>query len=158
MTGRTLRITKDAFQRLVGVCTGALPGKSFGLISGREAGLAEEVHAMTRNLRPTSAVVGRVFESYGEFYRDPDRGFCFDPEELKDIEGKIRGAGRRVTAVYHSHRLLQARPTPVDVDFHYSPEALLVIVSVVDPACPQVAAFHVRDGAFEEASIEVLPD
>lgn len=152
-----LRISKGALDRLVRICTDALPGKAFGMLIGPEPGLAREIRPMQRNLRQISALVNSVFESYGDFYRNRDRGFCFDPGELAELEESVRRRNWRIVGVYHSHRCRHPEPSQVDIDFHYSPEALAVIVSVVNPEAPEVKAFRIRDGAFSRARLLVLP-
>ncbi|OHB74164.1 MAG: hypothetical protein A2Z34_03875 [Planctomycetes bacterium RBG_16_59_8] len=151
---RGMKISPELLEALVGLCRLALPGKAFGLISGPAPGCAEEIYPMRKNLREVSPVVNRLFEAYGEFYRDPDRGFCFDPREFAEVEGQIRRKDRRVVAVYHSHRVLPAAPTQVDRDLHYSPDLFMVIVSVADPDAPAVEVFKKEGESFVRSTLE----
>lgn len=142
-----LEIRPETLAELKRVCVRALPAKRFGVLAGRADSLAEEVHPMERNLRDHSELVDRVFRSYGSFYQRKDRGFCFDPAELETVERDLNRRGRRIVAVFHSHRCKRAKPSQVDLDLHLSPNVYSVLVSVRNPNAPEVRVFTIREGS-----------
>jgi proteasome lid subunit RPN8/RPN11 len=152
-----LRIRKDLADQLIRICQETVPEQSFGLLTGTEPGIVDEIRTLKKNLRRTSRIVQRRFEAYGPAYRDPNRGFCFDPFELRAEEERLQKESRHVVAVYHSHRIIPPQPTPVDADMHYSPDALLVIVGVADPTTPAINAYALKEKKFEPIPVELLP-
>jgi proteasome lid subunit RPN8/RPN11 len=79
--------------------------------------------------------------------------FEMDPAELIRTLRDLRGAGEELAAIYHSHPHGPARPSNMDVQRAYYPEAAHLIVSLADPERPQVAGFRIVDG--EVLDIEV---
>lgn len=150
-----LHIPEDRLAALLRICRDALPDKAFGMLSGPALWRATEIHPMARNLREQSSFVNRLFEQYGEFYHDRSRGFCFDPLELAAVERRVRRNGQRVVGVFHSHRCRHAEPSQIDVDLHYAPDVLSVIVSVVNPASPDVRIYRMGPTWFERGAVEV---
>jgi proteasome lid subunit RPN8/RPN11 len=71
--------------------------------------------------------------------------FLVDPREHIALNRRLRGSGREVIGVYHSHPRSAATPSATDIaDSHY-PEFVYVIVSLADPQHPDVRAFRIRD-------------
>ena len=58
--------------------------------------------------------------------------------------------------MFNSHRCRHCEPTQVDIDFHYSPDALALIVSVTNPRKPDLKAFRIREGAATPVPIRVV--
>jgi [CysO sulfur-carrier protein]-S-L-cysteine hydrolase len=56
--------------------------------------------------------------------------------------------------IFHSHTHTAAYPSQTDVSLAYYPDALYLIVSLVDEAHPVVRAFHIVDGQIREEPIE----
>lgn len=132
----------------------ALPRKAFGLVSGRDHFRPEAIYPCRKNLRNLPEW-RPLFEAYGEFYRDPDRGFVVDPLEYREIVRAMEGKnGRRLIGIFHSHRCLGAEPSLLDRDFHFDPSLVCFIVSVCEPGNPEVRAYHIDKGNIEEIPIE----
>ena len=79
--------------------------------------------------------------------------FEMDPAELINTLRELRDSGEELAAIYHSHPHAPARPSNIDVQRAYYPEAAHLIVSLADPERPQVAGFRIVDG--EVLDIEV---
>jgi proteasome lid subunit RPN8/RPN11 len=76
--------------------------------------------------------------------------FQVDPGEHIALNRRLRGSGRQVVGVYHSHPRGPAEPSPVDVREAHYPEFVYVIVSLADSARPEVRAYRIRDAAVTE--------
>jgi proteasome lid subunit RPN8/RPN11 len=82
----------------------------------------------------------------------PATRYAIDPREqlraFRDMDAK----GEELLAIYHSHPITQAYPSPTDrAEAHY-PDAYYVLVSLRDVA-PEVRAFRVRDGWVREVAL-----
>jgi proteasome lid subunit RPN8/RPN11 len=82
----------------------------------------------------------------------PVTRYTIDPREqlraFRDMEAK----GEELVAIYHSHPITQAYPSPTDrAEAHY-PEAFYVLVSIRDRD-PELRAFRVRDGWVREVEV-----
>ncbi len=86
--------------------------------------------------------------------RSPEH-FSFDPGEQFQALRKIRSAGRKLQAVYHSHPLTPARPSAEDLRLAYDPTLSYVIVSLAGPE-PVVRSFRIRKGEAEEEAVILL--
>lgn len=75
-----------------------------------------------------------------------------DPQDLSRIYRQCDQRGWEFLAIYHSHTVSKAYPSPTDIRLAYWPDALYVIVSLMDRDFPVVRAFHIVDGAVREAS------
>jgi proteasome lid subunit RPN8/RPN11 len=76
----------------------------------------------------------------------PATRYVLDPAEHIATRRRLRGTGREVVGCYHSHPASPAVPSETDIaDAHY-PEFAWVIVSLADPARPDVAAYRIVEG------------
>ncbi len=155
---RKILFERKLYDRLVSLCVDALPDKAYGIIAGKEESTVTDIFPLTTNLRPENEKINGIFLSYGQFYCDKDRGFWIDKREQFEVLKRIEERGLNVIAIYHSHRCRLATPSQVDVDLHYDPKALALIVSVVNPGKPEVKAFEIVNGQFREAEIVIHHD
>jgi [CysO sulfur-carrier protein]-S-L-cysteine hydrolase len=81
--------------------------------------------------------------------------YSLDPREQYEITMEIERSGWELGVIYHSHTRSPAYPSQTDVNLAFYPDALYVIVSVVDPESPEVKAFRIADRQIEEAPLEV---
>ncbi len=110
------------------------PNECCGLLVGGESGIDESV-------RTRSVVPG------------PSR-YQVDPAEHIALNRRLRGTGRQVVGAYHSHPHSAAVPSPSDVTEAHYPDFVYVIVSLADPARPEVKAYRIRDGRVSALSLE----
>jgi len=82
--------------------------------------------------------------------------YSLDPREQYDITMEIERNGWELGVIYHSHTRSPAYPSQTDVNLAFWPEALYVIVGVMDPETPEVKAFRIADERIEEAPLEVV--
>jgi proteasome lid subunit RPN8/RPN11 len=81
--------------------------------------------------------------------------YSLDPREQYEITMEIERNGWELGVIYHSHTRSPAYPSQTDVNLAFYPDALYVIVSVVDPGSPEVKAFRIADQQIEEVELEV---
>jgi proteasome lid subunit RPN8/RPN11 len=82
--------------------------------------------------------------------------FEMDPAELISTLRDLRHGGEALIAIYHSHPSGPARPSKIDIDRAYYPEAAHLIVSLADPERPQAAAFRIVDGEVLEIEVHAI--
>jgi proteasome lid subunit RPN8/RPN11 len=140
----TLKIRRVDLQVLFDHCRAGLPDEACGILAGR-GGSVEKVYCMT-NARP-----GPV-------------SYEMEPEEQFRVLKDIRQAGRELIGMFHSHPGGRAYPSSVDVEKAYwpgttlpnYPEAVYVIVSLMDPEKPDVRGFRITEGTVHEAALSVI--
>jgi proteasome lid subunit RPN8/RPN11 len=68
----------------------------------------------------------------------------------------MRDRGEELIAIYHSHTKSPAYPSQTDLNEAVSwPEQVYLIVSLRDPASPEVKAFWLKDEKIAEAELVV---
>ena len=139
-----LTISRSDLQTIIEHCAAAYPNEACGILA-RQDGRVEKVYCMT-NARP-----GPV-------------SYEMDPEEQFTVMKDIRQAGRVMVGVFHSHPGGHAYPSGVDVEKAYwpgtqlpnYPEAVYVIVSLMDRANPVVKGYAIDAGAVQEVALSVV--
>jgi proteasome lid subunit RPN8/RPN11 len=161
MLGKTLQnraavpevfISDQLIRELTGICVRALPHKAFGLVGGDDLYHPKSLYPCSTNLRNTPEWKP-VFESYGDFYSDPDLGFVISPPEVRVVLDAMESRGESFVGVFHSHRFLCAEPTEIDIALSTDSSLLSYIVSVVDPSHPEIGVFRLGDGSYQSISI-----
>jgi [CysO sulfur-carrier protein]-S-L-cysteine hydrolase len=89
------------------------PAECCGLIGGRNAGRAESVYRL-RNVA-----------------RDPRVAYEAAPEELFEVQRRMRGRGQMLLGIYHSHpRSPEPVPSERDVRLAFYPSAIYFIIGL----------------------------
>jgi [CysO sulfur-carrier protein]-S-L-cysteine hydrolase len=125
-------------------CNAGYPNEACGILAGK-AGRVEKVYSMT-NARP-----------------DPV-SYEMEPEEQFRVMKDIRQAGLDMIGMFHSHPGGRAYPSSVDVEKAYwpgttlanYPDAVYVIVSLLDRANPDVRGYAISGGAIREIPLAVV--
>jgi len=145
-------ISEPLYHELTRICVDALPHKAFGLVSGTDLYHPKTIYPCRTNLR-NEPEWKSVFESFGEFYKDPDLGFVIAHPEVKTVMESIDSRGESFIGVFHSHRFLCAQPSEIDIFLNSDPGLLSYIVSVVHPSDPEVGVFHLNGGSYQNIPI-----
>lgn len=82
--------------------------------------------------------------------------YGLDPKDQFRIMKEIEDNGWSLGAIYHSHTRSPAYPSQTDVNLAFYPEALYLIVSLADPAEPEIKAFRIVEGKIEEAELSIV--
>jgi [CysO sulfur-carrier protein]-S-L-cysteine hydrolase len=138
-----LTISRTDFQSIIDHCNAGYPDEACGILAGRN-GRVEKVYAMA-NARPGPVT------------------YEMEPEEQFRVMQDIRQAGLEMAGMFHSHPGSRAYPSGVDVEKAYwpgtqlpnYPEAVYVIVSLMDRAAPVVRGYTIADGVVSEVPLKM---
>jgi [CysO sulfur-carrier protein]-S-L-cysteine hydrolase len=139
-----LTFRKKDHQTIINHCMTGLPNESCGMLAGKD-GTVEKVLCM-KNAKP-----------------GPDY-YEMDPEEQFRVMKDIRDAGLQMIGLFHSHPSGQAYPSGVDVEQAYwpgtqlpnYPDAVYVIISLMDRARPVTRGFSIEEGKVTEVTVNVV--
>ncbi len=139
-----MAITRTHLQLIIDHCNAGYPNEACGILAGRD-GRVERVYCM-KNARP-----GPV-------------SYEMEPEEQFRVMKDIRQVGLEMIGMFHSHPGGRAYPSSVDVEKAYwpgttlanYPEAVYVIVSLLDRANPDVRGYAISGGAILEVPLAVV--
>jgi len=140
-------ISTSLYRELIQICVDALPQKAFGLVGGADIYHPTTLYPCNTNLR-NEPEWKSVFESFGEFYKDPDLGFVISHPEAKAVMEAIDSRRESFIGVFHSHRYNPAQPTEIDISLNSDPGLLSYIVSVVNPSAPELGVFRLNGGGY----------
>jgi proteasome lid subunit RPN8/RPN11 len=153
--GETIALPKELADKLIHVCLEALPGKAYGLVGGKDAYHPASIYPCSTNLRENPEWRS-LFESFGEFYKNPDRGFVISPEEHRDILKRMEARGESFIGVFHSHRFTGPDPSDLDIALHAGPMLFCYIVSVVKPEEPRLKAYRLYQSHYEQMALHIV--
>jgi [CysO sulfur-carrier protein]-S-L-cysteine hydrolase len=139
-----LIISKSDFQRVLDHCAAGLPNEACGILAGK-GNKVGKVYFMT-NAKPGPA-----------YYE-------MDAEEQFRVMKDIRDSGSEMVGLFHSHPAGQAYPSSIDVEKAYwpgsqlpnYPDAVYVIVSLLDRARPVARGFSIEEGRVNEVPLSVI--
>jgi proteasome lid subunit RPN8/RPN11 len=139
-----LSIIKADLESIIDHCVAGLPNEACGMLAGKD-GRVEKVYVM-KNAKP-----------------GPDY-YEMDPEEQFRVMKDIRDSGLAMIGLFHSHPTGRAYPSSVDVQNAYwpgtelpnYPDAVYVIVSLMDRANPVCRGFSIEEGKVSDVPLTVL--
>jgi proteasome lid subunit RPN8/RPN11 len=139
----TLIFQKTELQQVIDHCIAGLPNEACGILAGND-NRVEKIYCMT-NAKPGPA------------------SYEMDAAEQFRVMKDIRASGRSMVGMFHSHPAGQAYPSSVDVEKAYwpgsrlpnYPDAVYVIVSLMNRAQPVVRGFSIAEGKVSEVSLSV---
>jgi proteasome lid subunit RPN8/RPN11 len=130
-----LHLTAEQREEAVAHAQAEAPREACGLLAGT-AGQVQKLYRLSNS------------EQSPVSYR-------LDPlEQLRAFED-MEAQGWELLAIYHSHPASPAYPSPRDVELAYYPDAVYVIVSLLDPARPVLRGFRIVEGRVSEEEIAV---
>jgi [CysO sulfur-carrier protein]-S-L-cysteine hydrolase len=80
--------------------------------------------------------------------------YNLDPQDQFRIMTEIEEKGEELSAIYHSHTGSPAYPSQTDINLAAYPDALYLIVSLVEGE-RDLRGFHIRDGEVTEVDLAV---
>jgi proteasome lid subunit RPN8/RPN11 len=129
----TLILPADMAGEIVAHARAEAPRECCGIIAGR-AGRPTRLYRLT-NLEP-----------------GVDR-YLIDDMEIYRVYREIEDGGDDLLAIYHSHPVSVAYPSPTDVEFAFWPESFYVICSLEHPDAPVIRAFRIVDERITEVGV-----
>ncbi len=145
-------ISSSLCGELIRICVDALPHKAFGLVGGIDLYHPKTFYPCKTNLR-NHPEWRSIFESFGDFYKDPDLGFVVSHPEAKTVMDAMYARNESFVGVFHSHRYLKAEPSEIDIYLNSDPDLFSYIVSVVDPSAPTLGVFRLNGGGYKNIPI-----
>jgi len=79
--------------------------------------------------------------------------YYMDPKEVLRATREIDDAGMDLLAIYHSHTHTPAYPSPTDIAKAHYPDSLYLIISLKDPARPEIRGYRIVNGRVVEKSV-----
>jgi proteasome lid subunit RPN8/RPN11 len=129
-------VARSLIDEIVAHARDELPNECCGIVAADDGNAVEVFRAVNAEASPVR---------YG-----------LDPKDQYRIMKEIDDKGWSLGAIYHSHTRSPAYPSQTDVNLAFYPEALYLIVSLVDPAGPDLKAFRIVEGKIEEAELSVV--
>jgi proteasome lid subunit RPN8/RPN11 len=131
-----VKISRGLVDEMVAHAREDVPNECCGMIGGRDGGADRVVRVENSAASPL------------RYEMDPQGQF----DALKEIEAD----GGELLGIYHSHTKSAAYPSQTDVNQAQNwPEQIYVIVSLADPASPDVKAFTLADLQIADAELDV---
>jgi proteasome lid subunit RPN8/RPN11 len=130
-----LLISQELLDKVISHCKEVYPKEACGILAGKD-GVVKRAYKM-RNLENSSI------------------SYMMDPKEQFTVMKEIRKDGFDITAIYHSHPDVYTYPSPKDIKLATYPDAVYVIVSLLNEE-PKVKAFTIQDETVKEVEIEVI--
>lgn len=130
-------VLKNAdLQKIYEHCQDEYPNEACGILAGHQ-GTVKKIYFMA-NAEPSPA-----------FY-------IMEPHEQFRVMKEMRQAGLELVGIYHSHTGSQAYPSATDVSLAYYPEAVYLIVTLLDRKFPASRGFSIVEGKITEVQVEVV--
>ena len=133
-------LTRSQLERLVAQARADAPNETCGLIGGND---------------------GRALQIYPLKNVDdnPRIRYLADPQELlyaiRDVE---ENHDWQVLAIYHSHPASPAYPSPTDVERAFYPDAIYILISLMNPELVDVRAYRIEDATITEVTLDLEDD
>lgn len=86
--------------------------------------------------------------------------YDIDGRDLQRIYDELDSDDLQVGVIYHSHTRSDPVPSQTDINLAspFLPDAVYLIVGVKDPDRDDLRAWHIRDGQYTEAQLEIDED
>lgn len=110
------------------------PNEVCGMLSGTEDGAVKKIYKMS-NINET-----------------PDSYLMATEEQFKVLK-EIDKEDMLLLAIYHSHPYGQAYPSQTDCELAFYPDAMYVIISLIDSENPVVRSFSIVENNITEEKI-----
>lgn len=81
--------------------------------------------------------------------------YVMDPKEQLAAFKEMEATGHELLGIYHSHTHTAAYPSKTDVAKAYYPDAVYVIVSLMDGGQPSIKGYRITDGKISDAEVVV---
>jgi [CysO sulfur-carrier protein]-S-L-cysteine hydrolase len=132
----TIEIHPDLLADMLDHARQDAPLECCGLLLGVDGRVEESVR--TRNVRASRTA------------------YLIDPAEHLAVMKRVRAEGRAVLGAYHSHPRSPAVPSPTDLNEAHYEEFLYVIVSLADPAAPDIRGYRLNGRNFVPVTLRAL--
>jgi proteasome lid subunit RPN8/RPN11 len=135
-----LRISRSAYDAMIGHAYDGLPDEACGLLGGRYGRGSVDVFVPTRNADSSS------------------RTYSIGPDGFADAEAVLDPLGLDIVGVMHSHTHTEAYPSPTDVDKGDNPllEGWHFVIVSLRAEAPTLRSYLIVDRQIREEVVEVV--
>lgn len=133
-----LRIPRAIYEEMIAHARADFPLEACGILGGGDCG-AESIHPMTNTDLS-------------------NEHFMMEPREQFAVIRELRSKGLGMVSIYHSHPETAARPSPEDIRLALTPDVSYVIVSLAEPAEPDVKSYRIAGGVVTPEEIEMVAE
>ena len=129
-----MKLTREQADELAAHAREDEPNECCGMIGGRDGAASTIYRASNAEASPLR--------------------YNLDPSDQFRIMSEMEDKGEDLAAIYHSHTKSPAYPSQTDINLATYPDALYVIVSLLEGEEP-VRAYEIRDGEVKEVELEI---
>jgi proteasome lid subunit RPN8/RPN11 len=129
-----LFVPRELIAEIISHCKECYPQEACGILAG-QSGVVKKVYKM-KNIEKSSV------------------SYMMEPVEQFTVMKEMREQRLEMTAIYHSHPVSAAYPSPKDVNLSFYQDSVYVIVSLIHEM-PEIKAFEIKEGKVKE--IEMSP-
>jgi proteasome lid subunit RPN8/RPN11 len=133
-----LVLKENDLRKIYELCEHEYPNEACGILAGHN-GTVEKIYSMA-NAEPSPS-----------FY-------VMEPREQFQVMKEMRQEGLELVGIYHSHTGSQAYPSATDVSLAYYPEAVYLIVTLMDRKNPAARGFTIIENTITEVPVHVVPE
>jgi len=130
-----LLISRGFADQMVTHCRACYPNEACGILAGT-GNRVTRVYPMS-NAEPTPV------------------SYFMQPKEQLRVMKELRQEGLAMVAIFHSHPQSPAYPSVKDISLAFYPEALYVIVGLMNREAPAIKAYSIIDGVVKETLFEI---
>jgi [CysO sulfur-carrier protein]-S-L-cysteine hydrolase len=131
-----VRISQDFVDEIVAHAREDAPNECCGMIGGVDGNATSVYRSVNAEASPLR--------------------YSLDANDQFRIMREIEESGEELLAIYHSHTGSAAYPSQTDINLAAYPDAVYVIVSLLNSSEPEVRGFWIRDGKVTEAELDVV--
>ncbi len=131
-------LKKADLQAIYEHCNREYPNEACGILAGKDNRVEKVYSLVNEDPSPT-------------FYR-------IDSKEQFRVMKEMRQAGLELAGIYHSHTSSQAYPSATDVALAYYPEAVYLILTLMDRKNPGVRGFTIIEGKITEVRVSIISE
>ena len=133
-----LTIKKTDLRIIYEHCDRVYPNEACGILAGRDNRVQKVYTLASERPSPT-------------FYQ-------VDSKEHFRVFREMRETEMDLLSIYHSHPGGPAFPSSIDVDLAYYPEAVYVIVSLMDRRNPVAKGYNIVEGKITEVQLDIISE
>jgi len=133
-----LTLTKDDVQAILEHCDREYPNEACGILAGRGSRVEKVYSLKSERPSPTS--------------------YQIDSQEQFRVFREMREAEMDLVGIYHSHPSGQPYPSSTDVELAFYPEAVYVIVSLIERRHPRMKGYTIVDGVITEVPLNMAAE
>ncbi|MBE0426724.1 MAG: M67 family metallopeptidase [Nitrospirae bacterium] len=127
-----LFVPRELIAEILAHCKECYPYEACGILAG-QFGVSKKIYKI-KNIEKSSV------------------SYMMEPGEQFTVMKEMREQGLEMTAIYHSHPVSSAYPSPKDVSLAFYQDSVYVIVSLVNDE-PLIKAFEIKDDIIKEIEI-----